>query len=204
MMAALGEIINCLKWSTCVFNISILSSLPAKALTFFLKNIHKVWKFVFLFLYKNRKSSKKWEKKIKIERKFVSRSIPFINQQKNRLLLIVCVVTQQRIFSFIIKDFSTWKTNDIDQSQFLCPRKISHFLIFLSIFQSTAVDNDDSDFRFRYLLIISIITHRIKCMYVLELGTTATRRWNDDRDDEKSVCAMERDLRYQVFVKRYK
>lgn len=37
---------------------------------------------------------------------------------------------------------------------------------FSSIFH-LALRRDD--FRFRYLLIISIITHRIKCMYVLEL-----------------------------------
>lgn len=58
---------------------------------------------------------------------------------------------------------------------------------FSSIFHLAL--RDDDDFRFRYLLIISLITHRIKCMYVLELeGRHIGMMMRRER--EKYVCEM--------------
>lgn len=119
----------------------------------------EILRLFFLLSYKNRN-------KKKIERKFVNVRFRLLISSKRAesvaLCSFNCKVTQT--LSSII-NVSVGKQMTSTSLEALDFNRENFY--FSSIFHLAL--RDDDDFRFRYLLIISIITHRIKCMYVLEL-----------------------------------
>lgn len=147
-------------------------------LKYFLQKTHKVK--IFCNIKIEEKKDKYWEK-------IWERSIPFINQlsmNTSKCDALNCKVTQRRIY-FSIINISVGKqmTSTSSKRSISAVEIFIFFSFFIFLFFHCVVDDY---FCFRYLLIISVITHRIKCMYVLELEQPGKKtRWNDDDEKEK-------------------